>query len=78
MNANSYSKTGINNGGLVLTERFARANLRFALAKRLQIAAQGFSPALTLGYASPKIALSVRRSSGRWDEGGKVAAETRL
>ena len=32
MNVNSYHKTGTNNGVLVLTERFARANLRFVLA----------------------------------------------
>ena len=32
MNDNSYDKAGTANGVLVLTERFARANLRFALA----------------------------------------------
>jgi len=44
MNANSYDKTGINNGVLVLTERFARANLRFALALTCSI---GFSAAVS-------------------------------
>ena len=32
MNDNSYDKAGTANGVLVLTERFAQANLRFALA----------------------------------------------
>src|SRR6201993_4780544 len=32
MNANSCNKTGITNGALVPTERFARANSRFVLA----------------------------------------------
>src|SRR5262249_40376960 len=44
MNANSYNKTGTNNRVLVLTERFARANLRFALAITCSV---GFSAAVS-------------------------------
>jgi subtilase family protein len=44
MNANSYNKTGINNGVFVLTARFARANLRFALALTCSV---GFSAAVS-------------------------------
>jgi len=44
MNANSYNKTGTNNRVLVLTERFARANLRFALAITCSV---GFSAAIS-------------------------------